>query len=98
MTMLDQERGGAAGAVARDLGRAAIGIVKLDGAIGFSIGWRIDHDPAIGANAGVAVANGAAQSGVAVLRSVLAPGQEKIVLGAVGLREWNFHRPPGSAL
>ena len=79
----EKERGGAAGAVAGHLGTAAIGIKDFEGCVvaGF------DNDPAIGSDAGVAVADGAGESGEAVGRDVLAPGEEEIVLGAVGFGE-----------
>src|SRR5579875_1423331 len=80
----------AAGAVAGKLAAAAVGVVELDGGIGFA---RLrNQDPAIGADPGVAVANRYGQSGaIGAGGDLFAPRDQKIVAVAVGFGERNFH-------
>jgi hypothetical protein len=87
--MLDEEGRRAARAVAGDFGRAAIGVVELDGSVHFRVGRH--QQPAVRAHAGVAVADGAGDSSVTVRGRVALPGQQKIVLGAVRLGERDLH-------
>ena len=70
---------------------AAVGVVKLDGAFGIGIGGRVDQHPAVGAHAGVAIANGLGERRVAGFGRVFSPGEQKVVLGAVGLGERDLH-------
>ena len=67
IAVLDQECGRAARAVARKFGRAAIGIVELDGALRLGIDGGVHQHPTIGADAGIAIADGARDLGIAVL-------------------------------
>ena len=94
VAVANEEGGGAARAVARHLGDAAVGVVELDGAFGIGVAGGIDEHPAIGADAGVAVADGAREGGVVTgggVRRVMTPGEEKIVFGAVGFGERDLH-------
>ena len=94
VAVANQERGGTARAIARHLGDAAIGIVELNRAFGIGVARRIHQHPPIRADAGVAVADGSRNGGVIAggrVGSVLTPGKEKIVLGAVRLGEGDLH-------
>ena len=67
---------------------------KLNRAFGIGVARWIHQHPPIGADAGVAVADGARQrGGVAGGRvgRVASPGEEKIVPGAVRLGERDLH-------
>ncbi len=88
---MDDECGGAPGAVARDFGHAAVGVEQPD--FGISIaGGHGEVKPAIGADAGVAVANGARQlGGRNSRRQVGNHRQKKIILRAVCFEKRNPH-------
>ena len=87
-----RKRRRAARAVARDLGRAAVGIVELDGAIG--VGIRGPGRPASShrrrRRCGGRRWRGRCAAQVAFRRVVL-PGEQKIVLGAVRFGERDLH-------
>ena len=94
-----EQRGGAAGAVAGKLGLAAVGVEEADGGIGGvarGIPCLYEH-PAVGADAGVALADGSGDFGEAVRRGFLGPGEQEIVARAVGFGERDGGHVSGAA-
>lgn len=89
---IDEKGGGTPGAVAGDLGFASVGIEKANRRVVSGAGFAgPDQNPSVGAGAGVAVADGARGFGQAIARTLVGPGQKKVVLGAVRLRERDSH-------
>ncbi len=82
---VDEQGRGAACTVARDLRLAAIGIQQTNGVVA-------DENPAVGADAGVAIADGAGCGGKIELAGKLVHlGQQEIVSGAVRFYKRDWH-------
>src|SRR6185369_14324878 len=87
--MLDQQRSRAAGAVARDLSLAAVGIEQVNGSVALAAALFHEH-PAVRAHAGAAFANGARDFGRGSGDRLL-PGEEEVIMCAVRFSERDFH-------
>src|SRR5580704_2840059 len=82
-TGFDEKRGGAAGAVAGNGAGAAVRVPEVDARIHSLPG--LDREPAIRADAGMAIAGGAGNRREidGYMRQTATPGQQKIVASAV---------------
>ena len=89
---VEDERGGAPCAIARNFGHASVGVEQPDFGLGI-VRWRGNVKPAIGAHAGMTVTQGARQiGGRSSRRHVGQHRQQKVILCAVCFKEWNRHR------
>lgn len=90
-TTVDEECGGTSRTVARDLSHASVGVEQADFTVGI-VNRSGDMQPPVGANSGMAVADGARQiGGRNSRRHIGSGGQQKIILRAVGFEKWNRH-------
>jgi hypothetical protein len=89
---LNQQGGGTPGSISRNLTPAAVRIPKLDGCRAAVVGI-VDQNPAIGARAGVTIADRTSDSrGIASLHGeVFAPGKQEIVARSVRFCKRDLH-------
>src|SRR3954447_25283407 len=96
MSLLDQKSGGTTGTVAGKFSSATVGIIELNRALRPDTGRRIDQDPAVGAHAGMPVADRPRHLRMVSLGNCRAPGEQEIVLGAMRLGKRDLHDLTGS--
>src|SRR5215469_1055459 len=96
--MPDQEGSSAARAVPGYLRQAAVGVVELNISFYLTVNRSFHQEPAVRTYARVPVANGARKGGKIILRRLLEPGQQEVILRTVSLGEFNLHCAPAGGV